>query len=142
MNMNLIEEKIKDNGYKITNQRKAIIEVLLEHKNKFLSAEEIYLKSKEKYSQTNFSTIYRNLEILENIGIIHKINMDGISSKYELSYKDEHHHHIICRKCGKTEAIDFCPLKELSDKLKSKNFILTDHKFELYGYCESCDDTK
>lgn len=133
-----IEEKLKDRGYKLTNQRKAIIYVLYTYKNHFLSAEEIFIKSKEKYPQMNFSTLYRNLEILENIGILHKTNIHGGTFSYGLICHSLHHHHIICKGCGKTESIDFCPLEKI--KLHN-NFILTDHKFELYGYCQRCQKT-
>lgn len=135
---NQIEQRLKNHGYKLTHQRKAIIDVLVEHKGHFLSAEEIYLKSKEKCSQTNFSTIYRNLEILVNTNIIHKTQVKEGTFSYELVCSDEHHHHLICKGCGKTEAIDFCPIEDLKKTFQPKNFTLTDHKFELYGYCHQC----
>jgi Fe2+ or Zn2+ uptake regulation protein len=140
--IHLIEKKLKDKGYKLTNQRKAIIEVLYEHKGKFLTAEEIYLKSKKIYNQTNFSTVYRNLEIMENIDVIHKTSISDGASIYELSNTDEHHHHVICKSCGKTEEIDFCPLEDIFLKVNSKSFRLTDHRFELYGFCNECEDKK
>jgi Fe2+ or Zn2+ uptake regulation protein len=135
----LIEEKLKACGYKLTNQRKAIIEVLVEHKGQFISAEEIYIKSREKHPDTNFSTIYRNLSIFENTGIIHNTRIDGDASVYEIMDMDSHHHHIICKGCGKTEAIDFCPMTGMAAGIRTKNFTLTDHKFELYGYCKDCE---
>lgn len=135
----LIEKKLKDCGYKLTNQRKAIIEVLCEHEGQFISAEDIYIKSREKYHDTNFSTVYRNLNIFEEVGIIHNMRIDGDAAVYEIVDSTEHHHHIICKNCGRTEIIDYCPLDEILPKLKSKNFTLTDHKFELYGYCKECE---
>ncbi|QZY55434.1 Fur family transcriptional regulator [Crassaminicella profunda] len=133
-----IERNLRNQGYKLTNQRKALLQVLFHHKKHFLSAEEIYLKTREKYAKTNFSTIYRNLEILENLGIIHKTNIHATTAHYELISRASHHHHIICKGCGKTEPIDFCPLEEILSKFDHKNFTLTDHKFELYGYCSKC----
>lgn len=141
MNLKEIEQTLKDKGYKLTNQRRAILDVLLQHKNHFLSAEEIYSKAKKRYLQTNFSTIYRNLEILEKTGMLHKTNIHSGVSRYELICHDTHHHHIICKGCGKTAPIDFCPLKDLHRELQHQNFTLTDHKFELYGYCEKCQAT-
>lgn len=137
-----IEKKLKEKGLKLTNQRKAIIEVLFENKDNFLTAEEIFLKSKEKCPQTNFSTIYRNLEILTNLNIIHKTNIENNTSMFELVQNDSHHHHIICKNCGKTELIDFCPLDKILSEVNKKNFTLTDHKFELYGYCDKCKKNK
>jgi Fe2+ or Zn2+ uptake regulation protein len=142
MDISHVKNKLRENGYKLTNQRKAIIEVLFEHRGKFLTAEEIYTKTKEKYSQTNFSTVYRNLDILECTDIIHKTNITEGASIYELSCNDEHHHHIICKGCGKTEAIEFCPFDEIFNKVETKNFTLTEHRFELYGYCNDCESKK
>lgn len=137
-----IESRLKENGYKLTNQRKAMIEVLLENMGHFLSAEDIYLKSREKFSQTNFSTVYRNLEILEGCGILHKTSIKDGASIYELTCSENHHHHIICKGCGKTEVIDFCPLASVKEQLGSNDFTLIEHKFELYGYCKNCHKKK
>lgn len=138
----LIEKRLKDSGYKLTNQRKAIIEVLFENKGRFLTAEDIFIKSRQKLPDTNFSTIYRNLDMLEESGIVHITQIDNGASVYELIETKGHHHHIICKKCGKAEVIDFCPLEELESKLNNKNFVLIDHKFELYGYCRECSKNK
>lgn len=139
INANIIEKRLKDNGYKLTNQRKAIIEVLFENQNHLISAEDIFLECKKKGIQTNFSTVYRNLEVLENTGIVSKTNITGSSSSYELSCLGSHHHHLICKICGKVDVIDFCPMADaLKCTLDDKDFTLTDHKFELYGYCKNC----
>ncbi|WZL73517.1 Fur family transcriptional regulator [Clostridiaceae bacterium 35-E11] len=138
MHLKSVEQRLKQKGYKLTNQRKAILQVLFQYKNHFLSAEEIYLQVKKRCQQTNFSTIYRNLEMLEKIEMIHKTNVYNGVFRYELICHDAHHHHIICKSCGKTTPIDFCPLKDLYPQLQDQNFTLTDHKFELYGYCEKC----
>jgi len=137
-----IEKRLKDKGYKLTNQRKAIIEVLSENKDHFLTAEEIYLKSREKCPDTNFSTIYRNLNLLETAGIIHNTKINDGAFVYELTADSNHHHYIICKGCGKAEALSFCPFDDICSKLKSDDFTLTDHKFELYGYCKDCDKKK
>lgn len=142
MNLNEAKENLKRQGYKLTNQRQAILDVLIEYKGHVLSAEQIYKKTKGKYPGTNFSTIYRNLEVLENAKIIHKINMNGEASQYELICHEEHHHHVICKDCGKSEMIDFCPLNSIDTELKNKDFVLTEHRFELYGYCKKCVDKK
>ncbi|NLK21867.1 MAG: transcriptional repressor [Epulopiscium sp.] len=138
MDMDKMKDSLRQRGYKLTNQRKAILEVLASYKGHVLSAEQIYEKTKEKYPKTNFSTIYRNLEILEKTEFIHRINMNGRASKYKVICNHGHHHHVICKDCGKSEIIDFCPLENIDKKLVNKDFILTDHNFELYGYCKKC----
>ncbi|WP_027308809.1 Fur family transcriptional regulator [Caloramator sp. ALD01] len=139
MNAVQLEEILKSNGYKMTIQRRAIIEVLCENIGKFLSAEDILNLSKNKCPQTNFSTVYRNLEILEELQLVHKTNMDANSTCfYEIIDLDNHHHHIICTQCGKTKAIDFCPLEMFKSNIEDEDFELLDHKVELYGICSEC----
>lgn len=138
MNMIRVEEILKKAGLKLTTQRRAIIEVFMDYNDHVLTAEQIYEKTKEKHPTMNFSTVYRNLEILERINIIHKITMQNQASKYQLLHYGKHHHHFICKDCGKSEIIDFCPLRILNTELVNKNFVLTDHCFELYGYCNDC----
>ncbi|MBS4537630.1 transcriptional repressor [Clostridium sp. D2Q-11] len=135
-----IIKTLKDKGYRCTNQREAILDVLLNNENHFISAEDIYIKTKKYYPKTNFSTVYRNLEVLDNLGVIHRTNTDGKKAMYEIICEDSHHHHIICKSCGKTEIVDFCPFLNIKEKFSNDGFKLTDHKFELYGYCEKCNE--
>ncbi|MCT4631572.1 MAG: transcriptional repressor [Firmicutes bacterium] len=133
-------ELIRKEGYKVTNQRKAIIQVLIENRDFLLSAEELLEKSKLIYPKTNMSTIYRNIEILSNANILFSdIDKNNIAI-YKLICSNNHHHHLICKSCGRTEAIDYCPIKAIEEITKEKNYILLDHKFEIYGYCEDCQN--
>ncbi|MDD2574576.1 MAG: Fur family transcriptional regulator [Firmicutes bacterium] len=134
----IIEEKLKANNYKMTPQRRAIIEALLEHRGRFIAAGEIHLKTLSRHRGTDFSTVYRNLEILEKMGIIHKTSIRGGAAIYELVCDYSHHHHIICKECGKTAIINACPMEHLIENIEDKGFTVTDHKFELYGYCSKC----
>lgn len=141
--LNDLLDKLKSNGYKITEQRKAILQALVSNNNNLITVEKLLSESKKNYHKTNMTTIYRNIEILEKLDLIHKVINEEGTSLYKLSCSiNHHHHHIICLKCGKTEAIDFCPLKDIEQLLNDKDFCLTDHKFELYGYCKECKNSE
>ncbi len=142
MNLDNLLDKLKMNGYKITVQRKAILRALAENHNNLITVENLFEKSKEIYPKTNMSTVYRNLEILEKLKLVYKVLTENGMALYKLVCSDKHHHHIICKKCGKTEVIDFCPIDNLKQIIKNKKFILTDHKLELYGYCLDCKNSE
>lgn len=136
-------DKLKSNGFKITEQRKAILQALVSNNNNLISVEKLLSESKKNYHKTNMTTIYRNLEILEKLCLVHKIiNEDGTALYKLVCSVKQHHHHLICKKCGKTEAIDYCPIKDLEQILNDKNFNLTNHKLELYGYCKNCRNSE
>lgn len=133
-----LQLKLKQNGYKLTPQRKAILNVLIKFKCNLISVEKILKEVNTFYDKMNLSTIYRNLEILEKINLVHRIvNNDGLSL-YKLNVLDKHHHHLICKKCGKTDTLNFCPIDYFEKESEKKSFKITEHKLELYGYCKDC----
>ena len=76
-----IQKKLQEEGFKLTLQRQATVEILLEHLNELLTAEEIYMFVKQKYPDIGLATVYRTLEILTDLGIISRnLFDDGIWS--------------------------------------------------------------
>ena len=138
MQLDSIIEKLKVNGYKITEQRKAILKVLVDHKTNLISIDQIYSYAKLLYDKTNKSTVYRNLEILEFLNLVVKIIDEKGIALYKIICSEEHHHHLICKQCGKTQKIDFCPIDNMKEVLEENDFQVTSHKLELYGYCKKC----
>jgi Fe2+ or Zn2+ uptake regulation protein len=130
---------IKNNGYKLTPQRKAILEVLSEQKHNLLTSNDINNACSAKEVKTNITTIYRNLDLLIKFDIVHKVLDPDGTALYQFNCSNHHHHHLICKNCGSTEVIDYCPIKTLTKLSESKSFHLTEHKLELYGYCKKCN---
>ncbi|WP_157950147.1 Fur family transcriptional regulator [Vallitalea okinawensis] len=142
MELENILNEMNHKGYKTTEKRRNILQVLINHQSSFLSADTILCQAKKINTHINMSTVYRNLLLLEELHLVHKIlSEDGIAN-YKLVQVHTHHHHIICRSCGKTDIIDYCPIKELNTLVEEKHFKLTEHKLELYGYCENCIKNK
>lgn len=132
-----LEAELKKKGYKLTEQRRLIIEVFSENPGHH-TAQEIFDLAKRKLRSINFSTIYRNLELLSALDIINKLYIESGTSHYELC-GGTHHHHIICKGCGETREMNICPYESLEEeKLNELGFKVTDHKFEIYGYCSKC----
>lgn len=132
-------EQFRKNGYKITPQRQEILKAFLGNNNYPLSADEVHQKVIQKFPNISLDTVYRNLNILLELEIIGKLNFLGNKCLYELN-TDEHHHHLVCLKCGNAEAIDICPFKLLDlEKLQQdKQFTVKKHNFNLFGYCRQC----
>lgn len=132
-----LEAELKEKGYKLTEQRRFIIKVFSENPGHH-TAHEVFDLVKCNLKGINFSTIYRNLELLSTLNIINKMYIESSISHYELCGR-EHHHHIICKGCGETREMDICPYASLEEeKLNEIGFKATEHKFEIYGYCSKC----
>lgn len=129
---------LREKGYKITPQRRAVITALV-NSDRFTTAQQILDYVKITSPDISLDTIYRNLTLLADIGIICEIktrNRDG--NIYELVTTD-HHHHLVCLNCGKAECLDFCPItRENLEQINKKQFLVTSHSLDFYGYCVNC----
>jgi Fur family zinc uptake transcriptional regulator len=98
---------------------------------------------KKKHPNVSYDTIYRTLSLLLEKEIIEKMEFNDEASKYRLvcDHDDEghhHHHHLVCVGCGSISTVTECPMEFLQEKLD--NFTVTNHRFEIQGYCSSCAD--
>lgn len=141
INMDDIKQIFKEEGYKLTTQRRAILDVIVENQDKHLSPEEIYDIVKKKYPEIGIATVYRTLQLLEKLNIIYRLNFDDGYNRYELNYDSEnhHHHHLICLKCGKVMEVKIDLLENLENEIENENgFKIVDHNVKFFGYCADC----
>lgn len=135
--MDFLLEQLSANGYKITPQRRLILEVLRE--NRHASADDICAMLKTKEPNISLGTVYRNLALLLRLGIITGVDFRDGRTRYELN--DSHHHHLVCMGCGKLVEFPGCDLRNiLGDTADKVNFRVIDHSLEVFGYCGDCSD--
>lgn len=136
MPINYFIEQLQAKGVKITPQRQEIIKVFLESQDLHLSAEEVHGRITVKFPSMSLDTVYRNLSMLHKLGILTELNFGDRKSLFEIN-NSQHHHHLVCTKCGGSQEIEFCPLDFL-DKQHIKNFKVQKHSFEIFGICANC----
>jgi Fur family ferric uptake transcriptional regulator len=127
---------LKAKGFKLTPQRRLIVDIIHEAKD-HLTAEEIIKDVQARMPGVNKSTIYRTLEILEKAGCVYKSELDNES----IYHHDEegHHHHLVCSRCGKTIDCDENLFTPVQRSLKNKyNFDVDFKHIVMTGVCEEC----
>jgi len=133
-------------GHRTTIPRNAVIE-LLDRSTKHPSAEEIYLAVHRTHPRIGLTTVYRTLELIEEMGIIRKLVFGDGWSRYEISDGPHwrYHHHLFCMKCGKVmDCTDFVIeeqrlLKKIGEVLSKKyKFKISTHQLHFYGLCKKC----
>ncbi len=132
-----------DNGYKTTTQRSIIFDILTEHKDEHLSTEEIYELIKDKTPGMGIATIYRTLQLFEEIGLVYKHNFDDGCSRYEIlspnNTEVHQHHHLLCKKCGKIIEVKEDLMNSLEEIIeKQYNFEILNHVVKFTGICSEC----
>lgn len=139
---------LKANGLKVTTQRIVILEVLEDRPNEHLTAEEIYECVKEKYPEIGLATVYRTIQLLSELNLIDKLNLDDGFVRYEIGKQgnggpSHHHHHLICLSCGKVLTFQDDLLEGLEQKIQTTmKFQVEDHEVKFYGYCEECQNKR
>lgn len=138
-----IREQLQAHNYKLTTQREATVRVLLENEVDHLSAEDVYLLVKEKSPEIGLATVYRTLELLSELKIIHKLNFGDGVARYEFRSEDAkfHHHHLVCHHCGHVDEILEDWLVPIEERVtRDFNFHILDHRLIFYGICRNCKD--
>ena len=130
---------LKGKGLKLTPQRRLIVDIIHDTEA-HLSAEDIIATVQRKMPGVNKSTIYRTMDILEQAGCVFK-SESGDHFIYHHA-EEGHHHHLVCRKCGKTiECAEnlFLPIeKSLAEKY---GFRVSFKHVVINGLCEGCKNT-
>lgn len=137
------KRQLKDKGYKLTPQRRAVLDIIIENEGKHLSTEEIYESVKKQCPEIGLATVYRTLLLLEDMSLIFKLNLDDSKYRYELSHaeEDHHHHHLICLKCGKVIEVEGDLLDVLEKDIEKKyDFKILNHILKFFGYCSKCKE--
>ena len=135
----MIEVAIKllqKNNYKITKQRRSLLDYLSHFKEQYVSVATVDKYMHEIYPKMSHNTIYRNIKEFEEIGIIEQRMRDGNACvKYQCDFI-HHHHHFICKRCGKVQEVKMCPFDFFEEQLPGCK--IEGHHFELYGICADC----
>ena len=138
------KKKLKEKGLKVTNQRLLVLQVLAENKDRHLTAEDIYELVKEDYPEIGLATIYRTVQLLLEMQLVDRINLDDGCVRYEIGEAldgtgKHHHHHLICKTCGKVLPFKDDLLDELERHIEEETgFHVLDHELKFYGQCSEC----
>ncbi len=139
-NISKLESHFKH--YRLTPQRRLVLEVFLENKEKHLSAEDVYQLSRQK-EEIGLATIYRTLDLFEELGLLTKINFGDGRSRYELAQDNlnepHNHHHLICINCGRILEVEEELFHKLEEIVERKHeFSIVDYNLQFFGYCNRC----
>ncbi len=129
-------ERLRSEGNRVTTSRRLLIGCFVEAKG-HLTAEEIAEELERRAPDIHLSTIYRNLEELERLGIISHSHLGHGPATYHLATKV--HGHLVCEECGVTIEAPDEVFAELAAVIRAKHdFAIDPHHFAVLGHCGSC----
>lgn len=134
-----IIDTLREEGFRITPQRTAIVDYLLKTED-HPSAELIHRVVKRRYPMVSLSTIYKTLDLLKEKRLVNEIEVDG-EARFD-AHTDEHIN-LVCMNCGKIEDVDEELLRDIQSRVAKKSkYLILKSSFELLGYCSSCKSKK
>jgi Fe2+ or Zn2+ uptake regulation protein len=122
--------------FRITRQRRVILEQLRKvctHP----TADEVYRMVRRRLTRISLATVYRNLEMLADRGLIRRLDLAGRRRRYDADMRD--HYHVRCAKCGRVGDVFAGPLGALDETFrKTTDYAIMGYRLELIGLCPQC----
>ncbi|MGB7538980.1 MAG: Fur family transcriptional regulator [Anaerolineales bacterium] len=129
-------QKMRSGGYRVTPQRKAILDAICEAGHG-ATIEEIILRLRKKSPSLDRATIYRNLTFLQQLHLVHSAG-SGKAKRFEIA-SIEPHHHLICRECGHETGLNRKYVEHLRSTIQKEfQFIIDNDHLSFQGLCSRC----
>ncbi len=133
------QAELRSRGYRLTPQRQLVLEAVgsLGHG----TPEEIAVAVRRTASGVNISTVYRTLELLEEIGMVRHTHLGHGAPTYSVAGDDDHVH-LVCRDCDGVEEASTEIVRQVVERLAAdKGFTVDVGHFALFGRCHACTGT-
>jgi Fur family ferric uptake transcriptional regulator len=133
----IIQRRVVGQGFSKTAPRRLVLEVFL-NDDRPLTPAAVHERLPDR--RINLASVYRAIDLFCRLGVLTEVDHVPEGRRYELSddYR-EHHHHLICRGCGKTEDFEDCEMEQIERLIKKRfHFQVTRHELRFLGLCRHC----
>ncbi|HHQ0578840.1 TPA: peroxide-responsive transcriptional repressor PerR [Listeria monocytogenes] len=129
---------LKKTGVRITPQRHAILEFLI-NSHTHPTADDIYRALEGNFPNMSVATVYNNLRVFRDAGLIKELSYGDASSRFDFSTSN--HYHAICNVCGKIVDFHYPGLDEVEHfAAHMTGYEIDNHRLEVYGICPACKE--
>jgi len=125
-------------GERMTRQKRAVAAVLAET-NEFTSAQELHARLREHGERVGLATVYAQLRGLADTGAVDSLRSESGETLYRRCGLSGHHHHLVCRQCGRAVELDAPEVEAWAHTLGQRHgFRDLEHVLEITGICDRC----
>jgi Fur family ferric uptake transcriptional regulator len=122
-----------------TRQRRLLLDILREA-GTHLDAKELFQRAIQKDPRVSLASVYRNLHLFEELGLVDGKRLDRTRCYYEIR-RSTHHYDVICHVCGRVMEFESPMIEKLVDEVQQNSaFRVTKAVLYLEGYCRQCED--
>lgn len=132
--------RLRRQGYRLTPQRQLVLRAV--EKLGHATPDEVLAEVHSQSSAVNVSTVYRTLEVLEELGLVRHAHLSDRAPTYH-SVTDHEHFHLVCRNCHKVISVDPEVVAPLAERLEAEQgFVLDIGHLAVFGRCTDCEETR
>ena len=132
-----LADRLRGSGYRLTPQRQLVLRAIEELGH--ATPDDVYHHVRGQASAVNVSTVYRNLEVLEELGLVRHTHLSDRAPTYH-STRDPEHFHLVCRGCRRVRSVDPAVLAPLAAALEADEGFLVDvGHLTVFGHCAECE---
>ena len=133
----IIIQKLRDNGYKMTPQRLAIAKILAKSEG-HPSVDNIHAQVKKDFPTMSLATVYKNILLIKSLGEVLELGFPDGSNRYD-GNRPAPHPHVICIKCKKIVDPDLDNLYKMKKEVELEtDFKILNHRLDFFGICRNC----
>lgn len=121
-----------------TKQATAVLQALAA-RSEFASAQDLHADLRSRGEGVGLTTVYRHLQALADAGSVDVLRTPDGESVYRICGSEKHHHHLVCRSCGRTVEIGGAGVERWASRVAEEaGFVDVDHTVEIFGTCSPC----
>jgi Fe2+ or Zn2+ uptake regulation protein len=133
-------KKLQVNGYRLTESRKAVVEVIA-NSDRVLTATEVFDLARERCASLGLVTVYRTIAKLEELALVDRVHQPGDCHAYVAAVPG-HQHLLICQNCGRATYFEGDSLEALMLQVaQDSGYHVRDHWLQLFGLCLACQSS-
>lgn len=124
-------------GYRLTEPRRSLAALIAGREGHF-TAGELISEARARRLGVGRATVFRTLEVLEELGVVERLDLPSGEHAY-VACQRTHHHHVVCSRCGRTSEIDDAGLRVVVREIARRTgYRVDEHRLELFGLCPTC----
>ena len=133
------QAELRSRGYRLTPQRQLVLEAVEELGHG--TPEEIVAAVRRTATGVNISTVYRTLELLEQLGLVQHTHLGHGAPTYSVVSAADEHVHLVCRDCGGVEEVESSVVEDVVRRLSAeRGFSVDVGHFAVFGRCKGCSE--
>jgi Fe2+ or Zn2+ uptake regulation protein len=129
--------QLQENGYRLTEARRAVVEII-QNSTRALTPVQVFDMARKKYGTLGLVSVYRTLEKLEELHLVQRVHQPQGCQAFIAGSKG-HEHLLLCQNCGKVTFFEGDNLDVLIKTISKKTgYLIREHWLQLFGLCQAC----